>query len=194
MTAAGEPDEIVGTGVNLLEKRRLGVDEATGSKYAVDFTHDHARVEDVLEDRLDDDGVDALAGERDLVRIGNELRHRTSADIEREDADVRSGIQRFDAIPDRPRADHEHQRRGSRQEREQFLDVRRGNAVQRLPPRAQRGRDGVDRPPTLRTSAVRSQIFGSNDATVEVDESRQSLEHRECAEDRELTGDGRAPE
>jgi hypothetical protein len=73
----------------------------------------------VLDDGLDEDGVDALVGEGDLVRVGDELCERAAVDVEPDDSRPAIGVDRVDAVAERPAADDDHEGRCSGEKRQQ---------------------------------------------------------------------------
>jgi hypothetical protein len=63
VAAARVADEVVGARMDLLLERGLRIDQAATAKDPMDLADDLTGVEDVLDDGLDQDGVDALVGE-----------------------------------------------------------------------------------------------------------------------------------
>ena len=68
----------------------------------MDLADDLTGVENVLDDGLDQDGVDALLGEGDLVRVGDELRERAAVDVEPDDPCPAIGVDASTPLPSVP--------------------------------------------------------------------------------------------
>jgi hypothetical protein len=100
----------------------------------VDLGDDAARVEHVLEDGLDDHGVDAAARQRDGVRVGDQLGQVAAVEVEADDLDLgAAGVELPDPVAEAAAADHEDPARPIRQQGEQAAHVRLGGPVRRLP-------------------------------------------------------------
>ncbi|NYH90875.1 hypothetical protein F4554_003513 [Actinopolymorpha rutila] len=91
VAAGGEAGEVVGAGMNVLEEGRLGVDEAVVAQHAVDLGHHLTGIEDVLEDGLSDDGIDAPVGERQGMPVGHDDREIARVEIHSDELDIGSG-------------------------------------------------------------------------------------------------------
>lgn len=91
VAAGGETGEVVRAGMHVLEEGRLGIDEAAVAQHAVNLGHDLTGIEDVLEDRLDDDGVDAPVGEGQGVPVSYGDREIARVEVHSDDLDIRPG-------------------------------------------------------------------------------------------------------
>jgi hypothetical protein len=162
------------------------VDEATTAKDPMDFADDLAGFEDVLEHRLDEDGIDALVGERDVMGVGDELRERAAVDVESDDPRPAVLVDGIDAVAQRPAADDEHERRRSGKEGQQQLDVARRCRVERIPQGSQPHRELIDRPAVGarvrdRAGALRrSKLALVHDGSLEIDERGRAPDHGEA--------------
>jgi glycosyltransferase involved in cell wall biosynthesis len=106
--AQGEPGEVVGPGVHVLQERRLGVDQPVRAQDPVDLGHDDLGGDDVLEDGLRDDGVDRPVRERDGVGVGDDLDHITAEEVETDDLDIRpQRVEQLGSVADGAAADHQ---------------------------------------------------------------------------------------
>lgn len=106
VAALGESREVERPLVNVLQKRRIGVEESVGAQHPVDLGDD-ARG---LEHGFDDDGVDARIGERNRVPVRDELRVARRIDVEADEIDRGVVVERVDAAADRFAADEEDDR------------------------------------------------------------------------------------
>jgi glycosyltransferase involved in cell wall biosynthesis len=132
--ASGEAGEVVPAGVHLLEEGGLGVHQPVRSQHPVDLGDDLRRVEDVLEDRLHHDGVDAAAPQRDGMRVGDQLSQLAAVEVQADDLDlVTGGVQRVQPVAERAAADDKHPAGPVRQHGQHSIDVALGLPVQRLP-------------------------------------------------------------
>ena len=86
MTECGEPHEVVPAHVNLLHERRLGVYESPELQDPMELGDATHRVEDVLEDGLDDHGIERAVGERQIVPVGNSVRAGSENDVRGQDS------------------------------------------------------------------------------------------------------------
>src|SRR5262249_49132913 len=73
VTAARVADEVVCARMHLLEKRRFRIDETVAAERPLDLADDLIGMEYMLENRLNQHSVDALAGKGDLMCVGDEL-------------------------------------------------------------------------------------------------------------------------
>lgn len=131
--AQGEPGEVVGAGVDVLEERRLGVHETARSEDAMDLgNHDLGR-DDVLEDRLDDDRGHRPVGERDGMSVGDEGVHLAPEQVQPDHLDLGAeSVQHVGTVPDRATTDDEHGSSTVGQQRQQSGQLGLGDTVPRL--------------------------------------------------------------
>ena len=181
MAAVGEPGEVVGALVDLLEERRVRVDDAAGAEHAVDLVRDDGRLQHVLQHRLDDDAVDAAVRERDRVTVADELGRGAGVDVERDEIDRRVVVQLLEAVTDRATADHQDAGVAvGGVGLEQLLhprDVRRRGGVGRVQQPAQRS--GGPRALHLGGALDRAQPVRVEHAGVEVDQRGDAGHDRE---------------
>src|SRR5262245_63510391 len=105
MTAAGVANEVVRTGVDLLQERSLRVHETPHREHTFNLRDYLDRVEHVLENSLDQDGVDALARKRNAVGVSDEVRQWAPVQIECDDPCAAIRVQRFDPVAHRSRSE-----------------------------------------------------------------------------------------
>jgi glycosyltransferase involved in cell wall biosynthesis len=117
--ASGEAGEVVGAGVDLLHERRLGVNQAIVGQNSMNLTNDFHRVENVLEDRLDDDSVDAAGLQGNRMRVGDQLGDVAAVKVESDHLDVVTGVEAVQTVADGATANHEHAATPLRQHVEQ---------------------------------------------------------------------------
>ena len=109
MAARREADEVVRPGVYLLQERGFGVDEPAVPEHSVDLRDHASGVEHVLQDSLDQNGVGASVGQRDLMGVSDELGVRATDDVEADDLHAWIGVRRGHSVADRPTAyDEQH--------------------------------------------------------------------------------------
>jgi hypothetical protein len=172
VTAAREANEVVRARVHLLEKGRLRIDEPVGAQNPSDLADGPLGLDEVLEHRLDDHGVDALVGERKLVRIGDELREWADVDVEPDGAEPPIRIESLDPVPHGAAPDYE-QGRGLLESREQEIDIPRRNGVEWLPTRSQPVGKALEGPGVSgrRLACPTCEILLPEDAVLEIDEN-----------------------
>jgi glycosyltransferase involved in cell wall biosynthesis len=140
--ARGEAGEVVRAGVDVLEERGLGVHEAAVGQDPVDLGDDLPRVEDVLEYRLDDHGVDAAVRQGNGVGVGDDVRQVAAVEVQANHLDVGTGrVERVQPVAEPSPADDEHPAGPGRQpvahQGQQLRDVALGDPVERLPDASQ---------------------------------------------------------
>ena len=105
----GKAGEIVRAFVHLLHERRLGIDDAIRLQYALDLRDDTQRLDDVLEDGLHADAIDAPVRKRDVVSVRDKLRELRWVDVEGDLPNLRVVVERFGPDPHRRAAHHEEE-------------------------------------------------------------------------------------
>ena len=110
VATVGEPREVVRPLVYGLQEGRVRVHESVVSEDPVDLVHDLPGLEDMLEHRLDHDGVDRSRGEGDAVRVGDELGQWACVDVERDQVDVVCFVEIVDLVAHGPTPDDEDAR------------------------------------------------------------------------------------
>jgi hypothetical protein len=73
MSASCKPGKIVCGHMHLLHERGLGVEKPVRFQHPMYLGCDNGRVQDVLQHGLDNDPIEALAGERQVVTIRQQL-------------------------------------------------------------------------------------------------------------------------
>jgi glycosyltransferase involved in cell wall biosynthesis len=131
VAARGEPGEVVRAGMDLLQERSLGVDQPVRAQHPVDLGDDPDRVQDVLQDRLHDDRLDAPVRQRDRVSVGDELGQVAAVQVEADDLDA-GRVEFLDAVAEAAAADDEDPG-GPVEQRQQPPDVGPGDPVRGLP-------------------------------------------------------------
>jgi len=108
MPASGEAGEVLGASVDLLHERRLGVDQAVVGKYAMNFRNDLHWGEDVLEDCLHDDSVDAAGLQGDGMRAGDQLGDGAPVEVDSDNL----GVETVQTVADGSTAHDEYPKAG----------------------------------------------------------------------------------
>lgn len=81
--------------MHLLHERRFSIDDSSRPEHTVDLGCNHMRLQNVLENGLDDDAVERPISEWKAVAVGQNVDVLGGVDVGPDDIDQRIGIERF---------------------------------------------------------------------------------------------------